>query len=375
MVFSCKTDAASQYLYSAPRQFKDGLEVGNIQEVDLDSLLIYKSLSKIKSGKYDEVHSLLIYKEDKLILEEYFKGHDYNWDLPNFWGEIVQWDENRLHNIMSGTKSVTSLLIGIAIEQGFIQSEKESIFTYLPAYTHYRKGGMKDITIEHLLTMTSGIEGNEWTSSYRNLENPIIRLWLCEDPIQCILENPMAAKPGTHFSYWGGNQILLGEILKNATGMDIHRFADEYLFNPLGIEDTVWSQINNGPHDTAGGLKLNPRAMIKIGIAFLNYGRWQDRQIIPENWVEKSATSYRNNLEIMVPGVKSWRHGYTFGWWTKSWDEPSVSTYFANGWGGQNIMVIPEAEMVVVFTGGNYTKVPPPKKIMDKYIIPALILE
>ncbi|MGI9546526.1 MAG: serine hydrolase domain-containing protein [Flavobacteriaceae bacterium] len=368
----CRNNASGQYKYTTPAHLNDGFTTGSLHQTTLDTALIFKAIKKIKSAKYKEVHSMLIFKDQKLVLEEYFAGHDFNWEQPKFWGDVVQWDRNRLHVIMSDTKSITSALIGIAIESGFIKSVQESIFTYLPDYQQYENQGREAITIEHLLTMTSGLEGNEWTSSYRNLENPIVRLWLCDDAIACILENRMVAKPGTYFSYWGGNQILLGEILKNASGMNVHDFARKYLFEPLGIENFEWGQINDGPYEAAGGLKLNSRAMAKMGITFLNNGRWEEKQIVPESWVDKSSKSYKGNLQIKVPGENSWRHGYSYSWWTKSFEEAGINMFFAGGWGGQNIMVIPEANMVVVFTGGNYTKIPPPKKIMDKYIIPAL---
>ena len=372
--WNCNNGVA-QYDYSIPLSLEDGLTTGHWADVDLDTTRIYKLVSKIQSAKIKEVHSLLIYKDGKLVLEEYFTGHDYNWENDNFWGPEVQWDKDRLHHIMSDTKSVTSLLIGIAIDQGFIEHEGEPIFKYLPEYKTFNNQGREQIKIEHLLTMTSGLEGNEWVSSYRNLDNPIISLWLCDDPIECILDRPMVAAPGTQFSYWGGNQILLGEILKNASGMEVNSFAEKYLFEPLQIADYDWTYVNNGPQEAAGGLELTPRSMAKIGITVLNNGLWNKSQIIPQDWVIKSEKPYRNNTEIRVPGLKSWRHGYTYGWWTKSWKDPIANTVFAGGWGGQNIFILPDYDMVVVFTGGNYNRVPPPKKIMDQYIIPALIRE
>ena len=373
--WSCNNGAAGQYKYHIPETLEDGITVGNLLEVELDTVHIYKLLNRIQSGRIDEVHSVLIYKNDQLVLEEYFTGHDYDWEKDKFWGAEKRWGPFDLHHIMSDTKSVTSALIGIAIDKGFIKSEDESIFNYLPAYEEFNNQGREKIRIEHLLTMTSGLEGNEWVSSYRNLDNPIISLWLCDDPIKCILDRPMVSEPGTYFSYWGGNQILLGEILKYASGMEVHSFAKEYLFEPLQIKASEWTYVNNGPQDAAGGLELTPRAMAKIGITFLNEGRWQNKQIISKTWMEKSVRPYQDNLAIKVPGEKSWRHGYTYGWWTKEWENAKVETFFAGGWGGQNIFIIPKYEMVVVFTGGNYTKIPPPKKIMDKYIVPALVLE
>ena len=369
---SCRTEVSGQYSYEVPELTADGLQTGHVSSFGMDTVKLFRAIEKINAGKYSEIHSLLIYKNDQLVLEEYFSGHDYDWEKPNFWGPVVQWDRDRLHNIMSDTKSVTSALIGIAIDKGFIKDEQESVFNYLPDYVMYRNQGREEIRIEHLLTMTSGLEGNEWTSSYKNLDNPIIKLWLVEDPIKAILDRPMVAEPGTYFSYWGGNNILLGEILKNATARELDSFAEEYLFGPLSIENYVWPNINEGPQDAAGGLELTPRAMIKIGILFLNKGQWAGKQIVSKDWVNKSATPYKNNTGIKVPGAGSWRQGYTYSWWTKSYTDPTLNLYSASGWGGQTIMILPEKEMVVVFTGGNYSKAPPPRKIMDKYIIPAI---
>ncbi len=370
-LLSCKTEISGQYHYNTPEQMADGLSVANIELTDLDTVVLFKALERIKRGKYPEVHSLLVYKDDNLILEEYFPGHDYDWEQPKFWGPEVNWDKDRLHNIMSDTKSITSVLIGLAIDRGFIKSEQEYVFNYLPEYIRFKKDGREDIRIVDLLTMTSGLEGNEWTSSYKNLENPIVKLWLVEDPIQAILDRPMVAKPGTHFSYWGGNNILLGEILKNASGMEVQDFAEQYLFEPLSIKQYEWTKINDGPQDAAGGLELRPRDMMKIGVLFLNKGQWAGQQVLSRDWVEKSSIPYGQLKGIKVPGAK-WSHGYAYSWWTNSYDESDIAIYFASGWGGQNIFVLPSSNMVVVFTGGNYTKAPSPRKIMDKYIVPSI---
>lgn len=370
-LLSCKTEISGQYQYTLPEQTSDGLSVADIELTTLDTTVLFKALHRIKRGKYPEIHSLLVYKNDNLVLEEYFSGHDYDWEQPNFWGLVVDWDKDLLHNIMSDTKSVTSILIGLAIDHGFIENEQESVFNYLPDYTQFKKDGREDIRIVDLLTMTSGLEGNEWTSSYKDLENPIIKLWLVEDPIRAILDRPMVAKPGTHFSYWGGNNILLGEILKNATGMEVEDFAQKYLFEPLLIQDYNWPKVNDGPQDAAGGLELRPRDMMKIGILFLDQGKWEGQQILSAEWVKKSSVPYGQLTGIRVPGSK-WSHGYAYSWWTKSYDELDMDIFLASGWGGQNIMVLPASKMVVVFTGGNYTKAPAPKKIMDKYIVPAI---
>ena len=374
LVFGCRSDLSGQYSYTIPEETQDGISTSSISETSLDTALIFKALEKVISGKFDEVHSVLIYKGDKLVVEEYFKGHKYQWDAPKHLGTFVQWDREMLHRIMSDSKSVTSALVGIAIDQGYIKSVNQSIFDYLPDHQHLKKDGKELITIEHLLTMTSGLEWNGWEVPYSSPENPIISIWFSDkDPVSFILEGKLIHQPGTHYSYYGGCQILLGEIIRNASKLDIPEFSKTYLFDPLEIEDFEWAvKFENGVYEAAGGLKLTPRAMLKIGILFLNHGRWNGKQIIPESWVEKSATPYGNNLNIKVPGERSWRHGYTYSWWTRTFEKEDIDIFFAEGLGGQNIMIVPEADMVVVFTGGNYTIVPPPRKLMDKYIIPAI---
>ena len=160
---------------------------------------------------------MLIVKDDKLVFEEYFKGHKFKYDSANHHGELVTWDRNRLHYIMSVTKSITSACVGIAIDHGFIKSVHQSIFDYLPEHQRLNQDGKDKITIEHLLTMTSGLEWNEWALPYSNLKNDVIMLALVEDPVTYVLNKPLLDEPGKSFKYADGNNILLGEIIKNAT--------------------------------------------------------------------------------------------------------------------------------------------------------------
>ena len=223
---SCGAEPTSQYTYRPPENLDDGLDIGTLEEVNIDSALIEKAIDKILSGKYSEVHSLLIVKDNKLVFEEYFMGHKYKWDGPGHHGNLVSWDRDEQHTVMSVGKSFTSACIGIAIDQGFIESVDQSIFDFLPEHQHLNTDGKDKITIEHLLTMTSGLEWKEWGASYTNLENDTFKLWIeCEDQAKCILEKPLINEPGTDFTYSGGGMVLLGEIIKNATDMNIEEFS------------------------------------------------------------------------------------------------------------------------------------------------------
>ena len=376
--------AVVDYIYSQPDRIDDGFEIGSLADANLDVTALGKAVENIGSGKYGEIHSLLIYRNGKLVFEEYFPGHDYLWDGPYFHGNVINWDIDRRHNIHSDGKSITSACIGIAIDQGFIGSVDDSIFDYLPEYQHLNTDGKDQITIEHLLTMTSGLEWDEWGSSYSETTNDVIALWVnCDDPVECILEKPLISEPGTAFTYSGGNMIVLGEIIKNATGRDIEAFSWEYLFDPLEIETPPWRWINDSGVIYAGGDQLlTPREMLKFGVTYLNGGVWEGRQIIPFEWVANSAkphdgpdnTWLNHLLRPIPPGEGTWgRRGYSYSWWTHEFSHRDVNfpTYWAGGWGGQKIIVLPQQDAVVVFTGANYSSADNTTKILTKYVIPA----
>jgi len=371
---SCQFDTSGQYIYRQPEKINDGLDVGSLDEVNIDARHIEEAVNKIYAGRYKEVHAMLIFRDDKLVFEEYFQGHQWQWDAPYHHGENVNWDRTMIHNIMSASKSVTSALIGIAIDKGFIESVHQPIFDYLPDHQNLSEGGKDKITIEHLLTMTSGLKWREWSAPYSSGENPAIGIWFQDkDPITYILEKPLLDAPGTEFNYSTGNMIVLGEIIRNATTMTIDDFSQEYLFKPLGIDSFEWAvKYENGVD--ANNLKITPRSMIKFGATFLNKGIWNGQRIIPEKWIEKSATDFPGNQGINIPGEASGRMGYSYSWWTKTYykNGKRVHMYAASGFGGQHIMVLPELKTVVVFTGGNYLTKRPPFKSLKDYILPAI---
>ena len=372
---SCNTGNSERYTYLPPENVNDEFTAGTLKEVNMDVLKIEKAINKIRQGKFKEVHSILIYKDDKLVLEEYFKGHQYKWDAPGYFGEMVQWNRNMLHPTMSCSKSFTSACIGIAIDKGFIKSVHQSIFDYLPDHQSLKVDNKEYITIEHLLTMTSGLAWDEWSAPHGTAANDIDRLYFeCPDPITCVLEKPWWREPGQLFTYNGGGIIILGEIIKNASGLNIDEFSKQYLFDPLGINHSEWSKFPNGLYETAGSLQLTPRDMMKLGVTYLDDGIWNGTRILPKDWVKKSSTIYNNNAGINLPIEDSGKNGYGYTWWISelSHQGKKIKMYRANGWGGQVIMVFPDLDMVVVFTGGNYTIRSSLFKIVKKYILPVI---
>ena len=170
--------------------------------------------------------------------------------------------------------------------------------------------------------------------------------------------------------------IVLGEIIRNATEMDIDEFSRKYLFEPLEIDSSIWTvRYPNGVIEAAGSLEITPRDMAKIGVTFLNKGVWNGKQIISEQWVEKSATTFPGNTRINIPGTDKKDVGYSYSWWTKQYSESGkeIHIFYAGGWGGQNIFVFPDLNTVVVTTGGTYTSSTRTMTLLEKYIIPAIV--
>ena len=227
-----------------------------------------------------------------------------------------------------------------------------------------------------MLTMTSGLEWDEWGAQLSSSANDMIGLWFnYEDPITGVLEKPLVEESGTSFTYSGGNIIVLSEILKNATNMNVDEFSIKYLFEPLGIDSSYWAiRFKNGVIESAGSLEIKPRDMVKVGVTFLNNGVWNGKRIISEQWVENSATAFHDNQGINIPGTDQRRNGYSYTWWTKQFSNSGkkIDSFYGGGWGGQNIMVFPGLNTVVVFNGGNYLSKTRIFTILEKYIIPAI---
>ncbi|MEZ5070222.1 MAG: serine hydrolase domain-containing protein [Bacteroidales bacterium] len=370
----CENSFADDIPYRPPVQTVDGIAVGTMDQVAMDTQAMATCLGRIYANKYDQVHSILVYKDGLLVFEEYMEGNRYG-DGPYYYGERIQWHRDSLHFIMSCTKSVTSALIGIAVEQGAIDLN-ESIFAYLPDHRQFNRDGKEAITVEHLLTMTAGLAWDEWGAAHGTSANDIDRIYLehQKDPLAGILSMPLVARPGTVFNYSGGNMIVLGEILRNATGRDILDFGTEYLFGPLGIRDIYWHRFENGAYACDGAVLMTPRDMLKIGITFLDNGTWKGEQLISPDWVEKSRTPWGNNTGIKVPLDDTGKNGYGYTWWTNRVPSPmgQLDIFQASGWGGQEIIVIPGAKMVVVFTGGNYAVKKHIHEMLTDYILGSL---
>lgn len=317
-----------------------------LDDVGLNEQIITELIDSIKTGFYPNRHSLLIYKDDKLVLEEYFSGHDENWGTDI---GAIQYNDTLLHDMRSVSKSVVSACVGIAIAQGKIKSVDEPIFDFFEDYMQYNNKGREEITIKHLLTMTSGLKWNE-DIPYDNPENSEIQMINSGDGIGYVLSRELEAKPGTVWRYNGGTTELLAELIKRVSGKNIHDFAKEFLFDPLGISKSEWtiSPSTNSPA-AASGLRLTSRDMLKFGILYLHDGKWGNQQVLPKEWVSESLRSQIARSEVGGYGYQFWVFNYT-----DQGEERIVPAAVGNG--DQRIYIDKRNNFLMVTTAGNYNK-------------------
>ncbi len=296
-----------------------------------------------------EIHSMLIVRNGYLVEEEYF-GVESRKNIP--------------HWVYSVTKSITATLVGIAIDKGYLIGANQTVVDFFPNKTFQNIDAMKqNITIEHLLTMTSGLEWEEWWVAYDNPLNDFKKMRdSSNDWIQYILDKPMVASPGTLFNYNGGNCHLLSAIIQTVYNDTMESFAEEYLFSPLNITDYSWGKDPQGITQGETYLSLTSRDMAKIGFLMLQNGSWEETQLISEEWVKKSIMEH-------VSITHSAQYAYGYLWWLSKTDIRHIQ---AHGWHGQNIYVIPEKDLVVVFTSDEETfLLGYGFGLMQSYIIPA----
>ncbi len=356
--------------YQIPEQTNDGWETASLSDVGIEITPIIDIVEKVENEVYKEVHSIVIIKDGKLVFEEYFPGHDFGYTGENYHGELINFDRNTKHNTHSATKSIVSALVGIANDKGFIGNVHDKIFSYFTDYSFLNNEENDKITVEHLLTMTSGLQWNEWDVSVSEANHDIVRFNLSSDPVQFILSKPVVSEPGTQFYYNGGGVDLLGQLIKIAAeGTRVDDFSDQYLFAPLGITNYEWQTLRSGIICCHGDIYINSRDLAKFGYLFLNNGIWKGNRIISEEWVKKSTEAY-----LSLPQL-NWADSYGYLWWLKNfyYNNQVVESIKAMGWGGQEIVIFKNLNMVVVFTGANYVSNPPCDEIITRFILPAVL--
>lgn len=290
--------------------------------------------------KKERISSCIVYQEGKIKFQ-YYKNLK---------------SESKLYKVNSVTKSLLSILIGIAIDNGFIEGIHVPISTYFPKIEPNKKA----VTIEHLLTMSAGYEWPEW-GEWGGRPFPMIN---SKDWVKYVLEKKIVTSPGEKSIYDSGASQLLSAILQEAAKCKVAEFAEEYLFKPLGINEYLWHEDSKGITIGGFGLSLKTVDMLKIGQLMLQNGQWQNKQIVSKEWVKLSTQARFQTYDHVG--------SYAYHWWVLCDEElkcydPTI--YFAMGYGGQFIIVSPKQKMVVVFTCAKYVKTLTPLQVFRKFII------
>lgn len=335
----------SKYVFKKPLDLRDGLQPSSLKETGLDSAALMQMVEKITDGSFPNVHSILILKNGKFVFEEYF----YEYRIYTY------------HQIRSATKSFISALVGIAIDKGIIKSKTETVISFFPEYKlENLTEDKKRITLENLLNNQSGLDCNDHDQNSPGNE---VKMYPTGDWIKFILDLPMAYKPGEEGRYCSGNVMTLAKVIEKASGQSLYSFAKENLFDPIGASGYKWDfKADSSQRNTFGQVYIRPRDMAKFGLLFLNGGKWNGKQVIPETWVKESLTPH-NTIDGTPYGYLWWHP------WLMINDIRNDATA-AKGNGGQRIYLRPDLNMVVVITGGNYNSESSSDKLLANYILP-----
>jgi CubicO group peptidase (beta-lactamase class C family) len=317
----------------------------------------------VVNNEYKGINSILVAKNGHTVYEQYFNGYG----------------RDSLHDSRSSFKSITSLLLGIALDRGLIKSVNQPVYTFFPADTAFADNPQKrKITIKDLLEMRSGFDCDEWTGDGKECEPAMTDT---KDWVKFSLALPMKNPPGIVWAYTSCDPMIISGIIRKVSHMAIMDFAAKYLFGPMGITHYKWTVDSAGNGMTAGSFYILPRDMLKIGQLVLNNGLYHDRRIVSEKWLKASTTATipipdwsfvkfsRSKIAVPQPTY------YGYYWYnevvkTNAWQGNVI---FASGNGGQYIMVIKGLNLAAVFMQSNYESWTAKRAfdILAKYIIPA----
>ncbi|HEV8390539.1 MAG TPA: serine hydrolase, partial [Dongiaceae bacterium] len=285
-----------------PASLADGWAVASPESAGLNGDLIRGIGPHFESWTDANAHAILIARRGKLVYERYFTGEDQAWGKAL--GRVT-YDTTKLHDLRSITKSVTSLLVGVAVDRGWIGDLDASVFSFFPEHADLRTPDKDAITLRHLLTMSAGFAWNE-DLPYSNPHNSERVMTDAPDRCRYVLEQPLIRPPGRAYNYNGGATALLAAILRKAADRPVDALAQRELFDPLGISDVEWIRYTDGTPVVASGLRMRPRDLLKIGQIVLSGGAWQGRRIVSASWMEDSTAPHINGEGLFFYGYQWW---------------------------------------------------------------------
>jgi CubicO group peptidase (beta-lactamase class C family) len=333
--------------FNTPPEVKDGWLTAAADTVEMVPERLRAMESDIWSGAFVKITSVALARHERLVYEAYFD------------------DAGRegLRNTRSATKTVTSMLVGIAIDQEYLSGVDAPVLPFFPDKQPIQHPDPRKerITVEDFLTMSSILECDDFNTFSRGHEE---RMYLLEDWIQFALDLPVRGFPtwypggstapaeqlyGRSFSYCTAGVVTLGGVLERATGMDVPSFADHTLFGPLSIVHREWQLTPSGSAMTGGGLAVRSRDLLKLGQLYLNGGVWDGARIISQRWVEASTRPHARVDDETEYGYLWWLRAFPAGGSAQKY-----AAYFMSGNGGNKVAVFPELDLVVVITSVNY---------------------
>jgi CubicO group peptidase (beta-lactamase class C family) len=299
---------------------------------------------------FKNVESLIVYSQGEIIFEKYYN---------NF-------NKDSLHQIQSQTKSIVALLMGIAIDKGYIKSENEPVSLFFPAYSNSSDKLKSSVTIRDLLTMSAGFEWEEMIP-FDDPKNDNMNMFRSGKWLNYALSRPMAKKPFSEFIYNSGCPMIIAGIIEKATTIKLDDFARTYLFEPLQIKKYRWQKDSTGFCHAGGGLFLKPMDMLKIGVLVMNNGKWENQQLISQGWIKKATSSYLStSFDIST---------YGYFWWIREMSlkaGKTIKVVSAEGAGGQNLYIIPEYKLIIAFTERNFYTPEVGTMFLKESILPVL---
>jgi CubicO group peptidase (beta-lactamase class C family) len=332
------------------RRYLLGMAAGFVVRPDFGQSLkaaIGNRLSQsLQSGNVSGLHALLVSQGDRVLFEYYGRGEDYAWGRPL--GTVV-FAPDVLHDLRSVSKSVVGLAYGIALAAGQVPPPEAKLYDQFSEYPDLaRQPGRDRLTVHHVLSMTLGLEWDEFTFRYGDPRNSENAMEAAPDRFRFILERPIVSDPGAKWTYCGGATALLGKLITKGTGEALLAYCRRVLFDPLNFGPAEWTTGKDGEPHTASGLRLLPRDLLKVGQLVLAGGLWNGKEIVSADWVRRATTP----VVTIDPG-----RSYGYQWYMGDGRPPRPLHWVGGiGWGGQRLYAIPELDLVVAMNCGNYGK-------------------
>lgn len=326
-----------------PVELNDGWSRATPTQVGIDAGKLCRVDNFVEQWPEHNIHAVLVVRRGKLVMDRYFTGTDERWGTSS--GKVVHTAE-QMHDLRSITKSVVSLLVGIAIGEGKFPSIDSSAIDFFPEHAPARTTANARITFRHLLYMSSGIAWNE-SLPYRSSANSESLMNAALSPLRYVFSQPVVTPPGTTYNYNGGNTFILGSAIDKVVG-ELAAYARVKLFERLDFGLSEWVYMPQGRDPAyASGLRLRPRDTAKLGQIMLTDGVWNGRQVLPKGWSAES-------IKPRINGSGAYFYGYQ--WWLgRSLVQGREHTWFAGfGEGGQRLFVVPSLELVVMINAGDY---------------------